>query len=83
MDDDLNGKINKREFDIMYKRCIKDDSGLEPKTLFNLVQFSMFDRNTKWKITEEDTYDLIYVREGNLYALDAAIKVIFGYNFRV
>jgi len=78
MDENLDGLINKKEFDLMYKRCIKDDTGLEPKSLFNLVQFLMFDRQLRWKITEEDTYDLIYVREGNLTGLDQAIKVIFG-----
>jgi len=78
VDENLDDRVDKEEFDLMYKRCIKDDTGLEPKNLFNLVQFLMFDRRGKWKITEEDTYDLIYVREVSLDALDAAIKIIFG-----
>jgi hypothetical protein len=39
----------------MYKRCISDDTGLEPTKLYNLVVFLMFDKQFKGKVTEEDT----------------------------
>lgn len=46
----------------MYKRCIFDKTGLEPRNLFNLVQFLMYDLAGRGKITVEDTLELIYVR---------------------
>ena len=45
----------------MYKRCISDETGLEPKNLFYLVQFMMFDLQDKKYITPENTYELIYL----------------------
>mmetsp|Transcript_14951 Transcript_14951/g.14546 ORF Transcript_14951/g.14546 Transcript_14951/m.14546 type:complete len:80 (+) Transcript_14951:111-350(+) len=37
VDDDLDGYVSKQEFLTMYKRCISDETGLEPRKLFNLV----------------------------------------------
>ena len=37
VDDDLDGYVSKEEFLTMYKRCISDETGLEPRKLFNLV----------------------------------------------
>lgn len=39
----------------MYKRCIFDKTWLEPRNLFNLVQFLMYDLACRGKITVEDT----------------------------
>lgn len=62
----------------MYKRCIIDKSGLEPKSLFHLVEFLMFDKNERLKITIEDTLELLFVRSKNRFSLDEEIKHIFG-----
>ena len=37
VDDDLDGYIDRNEYETMYKRCISDETGLEPRKLFNLV----------------------------------------------
>ena len=37
VDDDLDGYVSKDEYCKMYKRCISDETGLEPRKLFNLV----------------------------------------------
>ena len=66
----------------MYKRCISDDSGLEPRKLYNLVLFLMYDKDdTKFntEITVEDTLQLLYVRHGR-DKLDDEIQAIFGEN---
>ena len=55
VDDDLDGMINYDELITMYKRCSKDESGLEPKKFFNLVLFLMYDKDNKAKIIVEDT----------------------------
>ena len=60
----------------MYKRCIFDKTGLEPRNLFNLVQFLMYDLAGRGKITVEDTLELIYVRQPE--QLEDRIYDIFG-----
>ena len=61
----------------MYKRCISDDTGLEPRKLFNLVQFLMYDKTFKGRVTVEETLQILYVRYGR-ERLDDEIKAIFG-----
>ncbi len=65
----------------MYKRCIFDKSGLEPRQLFNLVEFLMYDKLERCKISVEDTLELLYVKTKNYYEggnLDDEIESIFG-----
>lgn len=76
VDEDLDGCINEYEFTLMYKRCIFDKTGLEPRNLFNLVQFLMYDLAGRGKITVEDTLELIYVRHPE--QLEAHLFDIFG-----
>ena len=47
VDDDLDGYISKEEFQIMYKRCVSDETGLEPRKLYNLTQFMMYDKSNR------------------------------------
>ncbi|CDW78259.1 calmodulin-like protein [Stylonychia lemnae] len=77
VDDDLDGYVSKEEFQTMYKRCISDDTGLEPRKLFNLVQFLMYDKTFKGRVTVEETLQILYVRYGR-ERLDDEIKAIFG-----
>ena len=75
MDENLDRKIDAKEFELMYKKCIEDKTFLEPKTLFNLVQYLMFCRSVEDGegtvvdpldfhplLIPEDTYFLIYGR---------------------
>ena len=66
----------------MYKRCINDDQGLEPRKLFNLVYFLMFKPMFTGTVTEEDTLELLFVRYGR-EKLDDEIDAIFGTNERI
>ena len=61
----------------MYKRCSFDKTGLEPKSLFNLIEFLMFDKNERGRITEEDTLELLYVKYRD--KTNAEIEAIFGF----
>jgi len=63
----------------MYKRCIIDEREQEPKRLFYLVQFLMYDKERKSYITEEDTLEILYIRHGDKFT--AAIEDIFEYLF--
>lgn len=76
IDEDLDGCINEYEFTLMYKRCLFDKTWLEPRNLFNLVQFLMYDITGRGKITVEDTLELIYVRHPE--ELELHIFDIFG-----
>ena len=75
VDENLDKRVDEKEFELMYKKCIEDKTFLEPKNLFYMVQFlmyckakeditgkepSIFDFNTE--IMPEDTYFLIYAR---------------------
>ena len=75
VDTNLNGYISFDEYEKMYKRCVIDQKELEPKKLYTLVQFLMFDKEHKGYITEEDTLEVLCVRNNN--GLDNAINDIF------
>ncbi len=75
VDENLDGYVSEREFEKMYKRCITDEKENEPKKLFYLVQFLMYDKERKSFITEEDTLEILYIRHGDKFT--AAIDAIF------
>lgn len=77
MDDDLDGYVSRQEFETMYKRCISDPSDLEPRQLYNLVTFLMYDKDFKGRVTIEETLQILFVRHGRKN-LDEEIKAIFG-----
>ena len=81
VDDDLDGYVSKEEYLTMYRRCISEIPGLypelEPKKLFNLVQFLMYDKEFKGRVTVEETLQILYVRNGR-ENLDKEITAIFG-----
>ena len=77
VDDDLDGFVNWDEYMRMYKRSISDVTGLEPRRLFNLVQFLMYDEHFKGAVTVEETLQIMYVRHGREH-LDDEITAIFG-----
>ena len=55
VDDDLDGYVSRLEFETMYKRCITDFADLEPRQLYNLVTFLMYDQDFKGRVTVEET----------------------------
>ena len=75
VDTNLNGYISFDEYERMYKNCIIDKKEREPKKLYTLVQFLMFDKEHKGYITEEDTLEILCIRNNN--GLDNAINDIF------
>merc|ERR1712232_1521241 len=75
-DDDLDNMVGYDEFLTMYQRCISDMTGNEPRNLFNLVQFLMYDKEFSGKISVEQTLQILFVRHGRS-ELDAEIAQIF------
>merc|ERR1719378_462574 len=76
VDDDLDNMVGYDEFLTMYQRCISDLTGNEPRNLFNLVQFLMYDKEFTGKISVEQTLQILFVRHGR-GELDAEIAQIF------
>jgi calmodulin len=77
VDDDLDQHCSWEEFLIMYQRCINDKTGLEPRKLFHLVQFLMYDKDFSGTISVEQTLQILFVRYGR-EMLDDEIRAIFG-----
>jgi hypothetical protein len=77
VDDDLDGYVSRLEYETMYKRCISDSQDLEPRQLYNLVTFLMYDEGFRGRVTIEETLQILFVRHGRKN-LDEEIKAIFG-----
>ena len=73
----MDGFVSRQEFEIMYKRCISDYHDLEPRQLYNLVTFLMYDKDFRGRVTIEETLQILFVRHGRKN-LDEEIKAIFG-----
>jgi len=78
VDDDLDGKISRYEIEKMYKRCLWDEEELEPKRLYNLILFLMYDKENRHYITEEDTLELLIIRHGDKF--NEALMEMFVYS---
>ena len=74
-DDNLDGYVSEKEFINIYKKCISDDKEEEGKKLFYLIQFLMYDKDEKHKITVEDTLEILCARYPN--NVDQVIDSIF------
>merc|ERR1711988_924541 len=77
VNDDLDGMVGWDEFLTMYQRCISDSTGCEPRNLFNMVQFLMYDKEFLSKISVEQTLQILFVRHGR-GEFDKEIAEIFG-----
>eukprot|EP00918_Siedleckia_nematoides_P011962 GHVU01026301.1.p1 GENE.GHVU01026301.1~~GHVU01026301.1.p1 ORF type:complete len:228 (+),score=35.46 GHVU01026301.1:856-1539(+) len=76
-DEDLREALTWEDIACLYYRCVKDPTGLEPRGLFNVVQFLMYDRHFVGTIGAEQTLEILFVRFGR-ELLDQEIAVIFG-----
>lgn len=76
----------------MYKKCVLDRTAAEPKKLFHFTQFLMYCQRDRdyFRITVEDTLELLYVRamneaektRSNVKDLfEEEIKTIFGEDY--
>ena len=74
-DQNLDGYVSEKEFENLYKKCVSDEKQEEAKKLYYLVQFLMYDKDEKHKITVEDTLEILCARYPN--NVDQAIDSIF------
>jgi len=64
VDDDNDGSIDWDEFKTMYYRVRNDDTGCEPRKLFNVVDFLMLDKNHSGSVDMDECVTLLYSRYG-------------------
>ena len=64
MDDDNDCAVDWDEFKTMFYRVRDDESGCEPRKLFNLVDFLMLDKNHSGSVDMDECITLLYSRYG-------------------
>merc|ERR1719198_2157158 len=64
VDDDNDGAVDWDEFRTMYYRLRNDESGCEPRKLFNVVDFLMLDKNHSGSVDMDECVNLLYSRYG-------------------
>mmetsp|Transcript_43528 Transcript_43528/g.87123 ORF Transcript_43528/g.87123 Transcript_43528/m.87123 type:complete len:216 (-) Transcript_43528:292-939(-) len=64
VDDDNDGLVDWDEFRTMFYRVRDDQSGCEPRKLFNLVDFLMLDKNHSGSVDMDECVTLLWSRYG-------------------
>lgn len=77
VDDDADDCVDWEEFRTMFYRIRDDQTGCEPRKLFNVVEFLMHDKNFNGSIDLDECVTLLYQRYGK-EAVDERVKEMFG-----
>lgn len=64
VDDDRDGGVNWTEFQALYKRVRDDKDGIEPRRLYTLVEFCLFDVDNDGLVDLNDVLERFYRRYG-------------------
>ena len=68
VDDDADGAIDWNEFRTTFYRVRDDQTGYEPRKLFNVVEFIMHDKNLNGSIDLDECMSILYTRFGKVRA---------------
>ena len=77
VDDDLDGGVNWDEMQILFKRNLMANSGLEGSFLFHLVYFLIYDQDETGKVSVDNVMNLVYERYGR-EKMEEKLRQIFG-----
>ena len=64
VDDDNDNAVDWDEFKTMFYRVRDDESGCEPRKLFNVIDFLMLDKNHSGSVDMDECVTLLYARYG-------------------
>ena len=78
VDDDADGRIDWEEFRTLFYRIRDDQSGFEPRKLFNMIEFIMHDKNFNGFIGLDECTGILYQRYGKGVIDDAMVELVKG-----
>uniref|UniRef100_A0A6U7DPL6 EF-hand domain-containing protein n=1 Tax=Haptolina brevifila TaxID=156173 RepID=A0A6U7DPL6_9EUKA len=64
VDEDCDHCVSWDEFKLMFHRCRQDKTGLEPRKLFNVVEFMMHDKDSSGTIDMDECMEILFRRFG-------------------
>ena len=64
VDEDCDKCVSWDEFKLMFHRCRNDRTGLEPRKLFNVVEFMMHDKDSSGTIDMDECMEILFRRFG-------------------
>ena len=64
VDEDCDKCVSWDEFKLMFERCRTDKTGLEPRKLFNVVEFMMHDKDASGTIDMDECMEILFRRFG-------------------
>ena len=64
VDDNCDGHVDWTEFTTMFRRSMEDQTGLEPRALFEVVEFMMHDADNGGTISQDELMQILFTRYG-------------------
>eukprot|EP01043_Picozoa_sp_COSAG02_P044314 COSAG02_NODE_3946_length_5997_cov_6.308579_5_plen_501_part_00 len=77
VDDDCDGVIKWQEFKSLYDRVRKDEHGKEPRRMYTIIEFCLFDKDESGCVAMPEVMDLFYRRYGTIANLRREDKTGF------